>query len=88
MRTVAPRLGLPEIMVAKEQEQYETVHVSLVDYSDGTKGVILRWRLDDEDRERIAAGEDLYMGLLTFGGPMQPVSLEVGRPDWAPAEED
>lgn len=88
MRTVSPKLGLPEITLAEEQKEYIPVRVAVVKYEDGNEGVILRWELGDDDRARIAAGEDLYMGLLTFGKPMQPVSLEVGRPGWAPAEEE
>lgn len=82
VRAVAPRLGLPEVMMAEEQEEYMTLCVSPIQYEDGSSGVITRWRLDDEDRRRIAAGEDIFLTLLTFGHPMPPVAIQVGPP-WA-----
>lgn len=86
-RPVAPRVGCPEVMLAEEQAEYLTCCVALVEYADGTTGTMTRWRLDDAERAKLAAGEDLYLSLLTFGQPMQPVTLIVGRPDWAPEEE-
>lgn len=86
MRTVAPRVGLPEIMLAEEQHEYLPCTAAVVTYDDGSVGLMTRWRLDDGERAKIAAGEDLYLSLLTFGRPMQPITLEVGRPEWAGPE--
>ncbi|MDI7267494.1 MAG: hypothetical protein QME96_05825 [Myxococcota bacterium] len=88
MRTVAPRVGFPEIMLAENQPEYLTTCAAVITYDDGSVGVMTRWRLTDEERQRIAAGEDLYLTLLTFGRPMQPIMLEVGHPKWAPEEDD
>ena len=82
-RAIAPRVGCPEIMLAEEQEDYLTVCVAMVAYNDGTVGAMTRWVLSDEERAQVAAGEDVYLTLLTFGQPMQPITLEIGRPDWA-----
>lgn len=82
-RTVAPRVGCPEEMMAQNQEEYLTCCVAIVTYEDGAKGVMTRWRLSVEEQQKIADGADLYLTLFTFGGPMQPVMLEVGHPEWA-----
>lgn len=47
---------------------------------------VTRWRLTDEERARVVAGDDLFLTLLTFGSPMQPISMTVGPPEWAPGE--
>ena len=65
-------------MVAEEQEEYLTVCVALLPYSDGAIGMVTRWRLTDEEKQRIMDGEDLYLNCLTFTGQMQPIRLEVG----------
>jgi hypothetical protein len=82
MRMVSPSTGAPEIVLAEEQEQYRPITVAR--YMDQQDRVILlsRWRLNDGDRARIAAGEDIYIGLLTFGRPMQPLSVQVGADGW------
>lgn len=36
---------------------------------------ITRWRLTDEERRIIAEGGDLFLSVLQFGQPFQPVSL-------------
>ncbi len=86
-RPVAPRVGWPETMLAEEQEEYLTCCVATITYADGSVGTMSRWRLTDEERAKLVAGADLYLTLYTFGRPMPPINLEVGRPDWAPKEE-
>ncbi len=83
-RAVAPRVGFPEIMLADDQEEYLTTCAAVVTYEDQTTAVMTRWRLTDEERQKIANGEDIYLSLL--GRSMQPVTLEIGRPDWAEDE--
>jgi hypothetical protein len=39
--------------------------------------LLCRWALSDEDRAIVAAGGDLYIGLWTFGGALQPICPEV-----------
>lgn len=87
MRPVAPRVGLPEVTLAEDQHEYLALTACPVIFSDGTSAMLTRWRLDDAERAKIAAGEDLYLCALTFGGPVQPVALTVGAPEWAPGEE-
>lgn len=82
---MAPRIpGVHEEMLAQDQDEYLTVCVGLIPYVDGAIGAVTRWRLTDEEKQRIMEGEDLYLNLLTQGGGMQPVRLEVGPvpDDW------
>jgi hypothetical protein len=82
MRMVAPRTGAPEVTIAEEQTDYSPL-VAAVYEQDGQRILLTRWRLDDEERARIAAGEDLYLSVMTFNNPLQPVSLRVGAPEWS-----
>lgn len=82
MRAVAPRLGLHEVTLAEDQQEYIPITVGVARFADGSTSVTSRWRLTDEEKQRIANGEDVYVTLLTFGGPMQPISISIGRPDW------
>lgn len=81
---VAPRTGAPEIAIAEEQAQYLTLTAAV--YGDnGANGpitVLTRWRMSDEDRSRIAAGEDVFLAVQTFGNPLQPVLMQVGSEGW------
>ena len=83
MRPVAPRVGLPEITIAENQLEYATLTGAPVTYEDGTLGMLTRWTFTPEERAAIAAGDDLFLELFTFGGPMQPVALSIGLPKWA-----
>ena len=85
MRMIAPRTGAPEVTIAEEQEDYAPLTVAV--YGDnaelGPRQLLSRWTFTPEERARIAAGEDLYVGLLTFGQPMQPISVQVGAEGWS-----
>ena len=83
MKTVAPTVGCPEIQLAEYQPEYETVTAARIVFSDRSIGMMTRWELDDEERERIAAGDDVYLTVYTHGRPMQPVNVEIGHPNWA-----
>jgi len=86
MRWIRPQLDAPQETIAEEQEEYCTlVGAFLTNPEYGlAKGasyntVMIACRPSDEERKRIAAGDDLYIGLLTFGAPMQPILVLVGR---------
>jgi len=48
--------------------------------------MISRWTLTADERQRIAAGDDLYIEHLTFGHPFQPVLPAVGLREFCPAD--
>jgi hypothetical protein len=81
VRPVAPRVGsLPEVTIAEDQHQFLTLVGAVTTYKNGS-GMLTRWRLTDEERERVVKGEDLYLELLTFGKPVQPIILSIGVPN-------
>lgn len=86
MRPVAPRTGAPEITVAEEQEEYMPVTVGVYQYEDGTRVLMTRWTLTPEERQRVADGEDIYVGQLNFGAPMTPLIVQCGPGDFAVTE--
>lgn len=82
MRPIAPRTGAPEITLAEEQLQYAPLVVACyVNAQTGELEALLsRWRLTDEERAAIAAGEDVYLAIVSPRHP--PVSVMVGPGDW------
>lgn len=86
MRPVAPRVGLPEITLAEDQHEYLTLTAAVIADETGQTGVLTRWRLDDVERAAIAAGADVFVSLLTFGGAVQPMQITVDTPTWVPGE--
>jgi hypothetical protein len=45
---------------------------------EGAPVLLTRWRFSEEGRARIAAGEDLYLAVTTFGKPLQPLAPQIG----------
>ncbi len=64
-----------EITYAKDQEK--DGYIPLRTITDHTT-VISRWTPTCQQRLAIAQGEDLYLELKTYGGPLQPIRLTVG----------
>lgn len=87
MRMVRPRLVAPQITIAEDQEEFLPVTAALVRHPQyqaiqtehgPLNSVVLAFRLTENERRAIAAGEDLYVSLLTFMRPMQGIILSVG----------
>lgn len=90
MTPVDPRINpdlVPEgskpIVIAKDQEEY----IPLPSIVTPDHKVITRWQLTPEERERLRAGDDLF--LTIWGTPIRPVLqviipvlLTVGPIDW------
>lgn len=64
-----------EVVFAKDQPEYTPLR-ALVS-PDNDKGVLTRWTLTDKQREAVADGADIYLELLTFGQPLQPIRIIV-----------
>lgn len=77
MRPIAPRTGEREITLAEEQHDYQPI-TAVVRVREPGVSLVTRWTMTPEERAKVAAGEDIYVELLTFGGPMQPVVVSVG----------
>jgi hypothetical protein len=43
------------------------------------KPVVSRWKLDDEERSRIAQGADILLTQMIFDGPYNPIQMEVSE---------
>lgn len=87
MRMIAPRTGAHEITLAEEQPEYMPLTAAVYHHAEMQSPVLLtRWTFTPEERRRIAKGEDVYIGVLTFGKPLQPLLVQCGPEGWeAPA---
>lgn len=79
---VIPGLEEYETVIAKDQTQYLPLPAFVG--SEPDVPVMSRWRLTDEEREKVATGADIVLTLLTFGSSLQPIVLEVVGVDEAP----
>jgi hypothetical protein len=75
---VVPGFEHLEIVVAKNQPEYEPLPALPVD--DAQK-IITRWRFSWRERLQVLFRGDLYLWVWTFRRPVQPVFLEVSKPD-------
>lgn len=82
MKPVSPVIltkpSQPEVRWAEEQPQYLTLP-SVVSFG-ADKRVTTRWRLSWRERFKILVRGNLWVSMLTFGEPLQPVLLEVDEP--------
>ncbi len=90
MRFVRPELNIPTTTLAEEQEEYMPVTVGhlinpLYGSADpsGLNTILLALRPSEEERQALIDGKDLYVALLTFGTPMQPIMVMVGKDEAA-----
>jgi hypothetical protein len=91
MHPVIPEVDAPMLRVAEDQPEFVPVTVACVSHPEYMLEVVppgreappnthlLAFALSEEERAQIAAGADLYVSLLTFGGPMQGLLVLVGR---------
>jgi hypothetical protein len=75
---IAPKLDAPQVTVAEDQEEFKPITAAICHHPQGDCHV-LAFRPDDQERKRLAGGEDIYISLLTFGGPMQGIIVCVGE---------
>lgn len=80
---IIPGGNLPEVVYAKDQPEYKPLPV----FKD-TDGVVLsRWKLSWWERFRVLLNGDIYLWVLTFNRPLQPVMLQTERPKMTNDEE-
>lgn len=70
------------IEITKEQEEYSTLVARTPDDLEGT--IVTRWQFSDEERRAMAAGADVYLRVLTFGRPLQPLQMSVCGMEYTP----
>lgn len=65
-----------EVKFAEKQPQYTTLRTLT---SNGPERKVLsRWTLTDEQRAQVLRGADVYLELMTFGTPLQPIRMGIG----------
>jgi hypothetical protein len=70
-----------EVVFAKDQPEYLPLPAVRIPGPDGT--VITRWRLSWRERLTVLFRGNLFLSLLTFNKPLQPVMIEVDEPPYA-----
>lgn len=65
-----------EVVYARIQPQYIPLRTLVSAGAD--RKVISRWTLTEEQRKAVADGADIFLQLLTFGDPLQPIIMAVG----------
>ena len=68
--------------------QPEYLPLPVVRWLDPEGRVITRWELTEEERQRLIAGEHLYIAQCTFGQRLQPILPTVGVLGQLPAHHD
>lgn len=72
------------VVFAANQPQYKPLPA---EYRGGKSGEILTcWELSPEEIERVKETGKIWLSVLTFGQPLQPVYLSVDKPE--PFEEE
>ncbi len=69
-----------EVVLAKDQKMYKPLPVACVEYSDGVKSMISRYRLGWWERVRLLFHGDLWLEQMTFGQQLQPQRPTVFEP--------
>lgn len=67
-----------EVVYAKDQPEYQSLSVLRTE-----KALLSRWRLSDAERAHIAAGGDLFICVMHFGGSLQPMMPIADSPERA-----
>lgn len=81
-RPVLPGHDAPETLFGESQPEYATlpaIHYSTDVNGEQMPAMLSRWRFSDDERERIARGEDLFLEVLGRNHP--PVKLFVAESD-------
>lgn len=74
-RPVIDGLEKHEIVMAKDQPEYNPLRCLLGNTPEGER--LSRWTLTEDQRKAVANGADIFLELLTFNRPMNPIRLAV-----------
>jgi hypothetical protein len=76
-----------EVVYAKDQPEYIPLR-TLISAGPERK-VLSRWTLTDKQREAVAKGADVFLELMTFGKPLQPIRMIIsdGGSDCLPDDD-
>ncbi len=76
---VIPVTNIKEVIVAKNQEQYQNLPVIFCD--DPEKTAVCRWELSDLEIEKLKETKSIYCYIWTFGKSFNPMLLTVETPE-------
>jgi hypothetical protein len=74
-RPVIDGLEEHEVVYAKDQPQY--LPLRSLRSNNRNVDVMSRWTLTPEQRKAVADGADIFLTLMTFGNPLQPILMAV-----------
>lgn len=74
-RPVIDGLDAYEFVIAKDQPEYMPLRCLVGNTPQGER--LSRWTLTPEQRQAIADGADIFLELLTFNSPMNPIRIAV-----------
>ncbi len=68
-----------EVVFAKDQPEYIPLRTLTYETypNSGDIRVMSRWTLTSEQRKAVSEGADIFLTCLTFGRPLQPVTLAI-----------
>ncbi len=75
---VAPGFDFPLTVFGAEQPEY--LPLPAVRCTDQGKTIVTRWALSWQERIQVLFGGTVWLSIMTFGKPIQPVKLEAGCP--------
>lgn len=74
---VVEELENHEVIYASNQHQYNPLRT--LRGATESVPVLSRWKLSEEQMLALVQGADIYIEMLTFGNPLQPIRVAVGR---------
>jgi hypothetical protein len=73
-----PRSGFRLVKIAEHQPEYETLPANI----NGTS-VETKWKLTWSERLQCIFSGNIYLTIMNFGAPLQPIRMSVLRePEW------
>jgi hypothetical protein len=69
--------AVEEVVYAKDQPEYQPL--PSIRAPDGT--ILTRWSLDEDERRQVAEQGYVYLMVMTFNQPLQPLLMTVDPPD-------
>lgn len=74
---VIPETNLEEVVYAKEQPEYQPL--PSLRTADGT--ILTRWQLTEEEKQQVLSQGYVYLLVMTFNQPLQPLLLTTELPE-------
>jgi len=71
------RWGVSEIVFAKDQPEY--IPLPALKFQDGL--VVTRWSLSLKERLNLLFGGSIFLGMLTYNHPLQPIRISTSIED-------